>query len=63
MWMSVLGKTIKAGETGIRGVEKGHPCERRTVTAGQSNSGPGKVWVGKENPTQPRDRRARNEDW
>ena len=64
LWMSVLGKTVKAGETGITDMEEGHPREQRTVTRDPARATvAGKVWMGKENPAQPRDCRPRNEEW
>ena len=53
LWMSVLGKTVKAGETGITGMEEGHPREQRTVMRDcqQEQQWPGRF--GWERKTQP----------
>ena len=65
MWMSVLGKTVKAGETGITGRKEGHPCEQKTVTERllARATVAGRVSVGKEKPPRRRDCRPRTEKW
>ena len=49
----MLGKTVKAGETGITGMEEGHPREQRTV---MRDCQPEQQWLGRfgwERKTQP----------